>query len=133
MRIRILYAAAVSFIFLHSPELASAQFFGKSPRPTVCTQQYDPVCAVKNGMRSTYSNALHGESRWRPRGLKWRLSTRAALNRRCLPKREQKGAVMGAVPGVHRLLKPVQAKPIAVAMIKTKSKIVIVKPTSMTT
>jgi hypothetical protein len=39
---------------------ASAQILiGKSPRPmpTVCTQQYDPVCAVRNGMRRTYSNA----------------------------------------------------------------------------
>ena len=89
------------------------------------------LCRKKRDAEHLFKR-LHGESRWRPRGLKWRLSTRAALNRRCLPKREQKGAVMGAVPGVHRLLKPVQAKPIAVAIIKTTSKIVIVKPTSMT-
>ena len=58
MQSRILYATVVTSIFLLSPQSASAQFlFGKQPPPTVCTQQYDPVCATKNGMRRTYSNA----------------------------------------------------------------------------
>ena len=54
--------ALAASAFLVSAGSASAQLFfavGKQPvnRPTVCTQQFAPVCAVKNGMARTYSNA----------------------------------------------------------------------------
>ena len=46
----------VSSALLFSSQPASAQFLfvGKQP---ICTQEYRPVCAVRDGMRRTYSNA----------------------------------------------------------------------------
>jgi hypothetical protein len=46
---------------LGSADPAAAQLFF-SKRPTVCTQQYAPVCGVRNGMTRTYSNACTAEA-----------------------------------------------------------------------
>ena len=53
---RYVLAALATSAFLSSAEYASAQYYAPR-RPMVCTQQFDPVCAVKNGMARTFPNA----------------------------------------------------------------------------
>jgi hypothetical protein len=50
MRVGLLgISAALAILAVVMPQKASAQ--------TICTQQFDPVCAVKRGVQRTYSNA----------------------------------------------------------------------------
>jgi Kazal-type serine protease inhibitor domain len=34
----------------------------RKPRPTVCTEQYEPVCGRINGVRKTYSNRCYARA-----------------------------------------------------------------------
>ena len=51
-----------SSALLGSAGPAAAQWLFFSKRPTVCTQQYAPVCGIRNGMTRTYSNACTAEA-----------------------------------------------------------------------
>jgi hypothetical protein len=54
MRILAGVLALAAFVALSS--VASAQA-NRSNRPAICTLDYNPVCAVRNGSARTYSNA----------------------------------------------------------------------------
>ena len=57
MRTTFLYVAIAVCSAPLLAEPAAAQFFAFFGKQPVCSQQYHPVCAVRNGARRTYSNS----------------------------------------------------------------------------